>query len=125
VTESVVDEIAPSKLAQSKLVLELDSTIAPTDVLVGSVVLVSVNYDGASNDDPDLDLGGVVLPLIYTVTQPDGSKIIRRTFDLVVPRRLSFQPELPGKHLVRLGEAFHNRTWGSVIIEVLGGQTGV
>jgi hypothetical protein len=110
-SEGIVDEIAPDTLAQKRLTLSVDSERP----LVGSIVLVSVDYTGA---EPE----GIVLPLIYSVTQPDGTNLVRRLMKIAGPRRLSFQPELPGRHFVRLGEAFHNRWWGSVYVDVEGGS---
>lgn len=114
-----LDKIAPSYVGEQRLKLALrDLNVKPR---VGLVLILTVDYS-----DTALEVGGdqvgVVLPLIYTVTQPDGSKLVERLFELVPPSVVDFVPEVSGNHLVRIGEAFHNRWWGSTILTVVGDE---
>lgn len=108
-SDSVIDEISPSTLAQPNIGLSL----APQRLYVGQAILVDVDFTLVGEV-------GIVFPLVYTVTQPDGSKLIRELLKLLLPKRLVFQPEVAGRHLVRLGEAFHNLNWGAVEVTILG-----
>lgn len=106
-----LNKIAPAYLGEQRLTLALrDLGIRPR---VGLVLVLTIDYSAC---DPE----GVVLPLIYTVTQPDGTKLTRRLYKLVPPAVVDFVPEVSGTHLVRIGEAFHNRWWGSLQVPVIG-----
>jgi hypothetical protein len=114
-----IEKIAPAYIGEQRLRLALrDLNVRPR---VGLVLVLTVDYS-----DTAIELGGepvgVVLPLIYTVTQPDGSKLVERIYERVPPTVLDFVPELSGRHMVRIGEAFHNRWWGSTFITVVGDQ---
>jgi len=114
-----VDKIAPAYVGDQRLTLALrDADIKPR---VGLVLVLTVDYSNTALE-PGGDQVGVLLPLVYTVTQPDGTKLVERLFELVPPSVVDFVPEVSGNHLVRIGEAFHNRWWGSLLITVVGDQ---
>jgi hypothetical protein len=106
-----IDDIAPDYVGAKRLKLALsDLSQVPR---VGDVVILTVDYASA---EPE----GVVVPLAYTVTQPDGSKLERRVYARRPPPRVDFVPETSGTHLVRIGEVHHNRWWGSLQVTVIG-----
>jgi hypothetical protein len=108
-----INKIAPSFIGEQRLTLALrDLNVKPR---VGLVLVLVVDYGAC---EPE----GVVLPLVYTVTQPDGTKLVERLFELVPPTVVDFVPEVSGQHMVRIGEAFHNRWWGDTFITVVGDQ---
>jgi len=56
------------------------------------------------------------------VSQPDGTKLVSRVYKRLPPAVVDFVPEGSGSHVVRIGEAFHNRWWGSLQVDVLGDE---
>lgn len=110
----VVDEVSPVTYGQDLIRIAL----APSSPLVRAFepCLVDVDYS--------LTLPvGVVLPLVLTVTQSAGvATFQRRVYRHLVPSQISFSPREGGPCLVRLGEAHHNRWFGSLAIDVAGAR---
>lgn len=112
---SLVDEISPRTMGENRIALALDADLAQEPaLLVFQPIIVTVDYSAC---DPE----GVVLPLEFTVTGPSGkATFLRKYFRRTVPAELTFTPTEGGTHLVRLAECFHNRWWGSLLIDVAG-----
>lgn len=109
---AVVDEVSPVIYGQDLIRLTL-SQQTPTVRAFGACLL-DVDYS--------LTLpSGVVLPLEFTVSSSSGASTYqRRVFRRLSPSQISFVPREGGPHLVRLGEAHHNRWFGSLLIDVDG-----
>lgn len=87
-------------------------------VEVGQPVLLTVDYQNAEIEEGSGE--GVVLPLIFRVIEPDGSQLLERAFSTTAPATLEFEPKQRGRHLVRLGEQFHQRWFGFLVVTVVG-----
>ena len=109
--ERFVDIIAPDSVGVVRIDLEL-STETPIARENDSVFVVP-SY---ARTVPE----GVVLPLIYTVTDPEGNRLVERRYIRKAPSLLEFVPNRGGRFLVRIGELFHNRWFGSLVVEVVG-----
>jgi hypothetical protein len=109
---SFLEEICPSYVGEDRLRLTLAD---PDDLLIAfRPVLVSVDYDRALPE-------GVMLPLELTITAPSEVNNVRVVYARYAPPgQLAFTPREGGSHLVRLAELFHNRWWGSLVLEISG-----
>lgn len=109
---SVADEISPKTLGEDRIDLTL-SNDTPSPIVFANVSIL-VNYDRC---DPN----GTVLPLVFTVTGPSGKGTFQRRYSRRLrPSEISFRPTEGGTHLIRLAEMFHNRWFGSLVINVAG-----
>jgi hypothetical protein len=113
-TQSFVDIIAPDTIGSNLIVLSL-STDTPV-AREGQACLIDVDYSAC-------DPAGASLPLVLTFTGPDGIRLVHRVFTRAKPRTFEVEPIQGGPHLVRIGEMFHNRSWGSLVLTVEGGDT--
>lgn len=108
---SFLDDISPSYVGEDRLRLTLTD---PDDLLIAfHPVLISVDYSRALPE-------GVMLPLELTVTAPSEVNNVRTLFRRFAPNQIAFTPREGGSHLVRLAEMFHNRYWGSLVLEISG-----
>jgi hypothetical protein len=106
-----IDEMSPSYVGENRIRLTL---ARPDDPLVAfAAVLINVDYGKALPE-------GIELPLEFTVTSPTDVNNTRQVFERFPPTQLAFTPREGGSHLVRLGEIFHNRWWGSLVLEISG-----
>lgn len=112
---SLVDEISPRTMGEDRIVLTLDASLAALPaLLVFQPIILAVDYSACNPE-------GIVLPLEFTVTGPSGKATFqRRYFTRGAPAELTFTPTEGGSHLARLAECFHNRWWGSLLINVAG-----
>lgn len=108
-----IDLIAPASLGEDRIKLSLHPD-TPT-AREGETVLVVPDYSKCLPD-------GASMPLIYTVTGPDGTVIEDRAFTRFPPAVIDFTPTRGGPHLVRLGEEFHNRWFGALVVNVDGDE---
>lgn len=106
-----IEQLSPSYIADQRLVLQLPAGAA--EPRAGTSVLVDVDYAGALPE-------GVELPLILDVRGPSSASTQRRVFRRVAPASVVFTPREGGAHYVVLREAFHNRWWGSLRLDVEG-----
>jgi hypothetical protein len=114
---SIVDEISPRYYGEDRIKLTLHSDTSSPQVF--QPVIVLVDY---SECDPE----GVVLPLEFTLTGQSGpSTASRRVFRKVRPTEITFRPVEGGSTLVRVAELYHNRWWGSLVIDVAGDPLAV
>ncbi len=111
--ETFTESIAPDYVGEDRINLKISSEV--TEAREGEPVLVVPDYSDCLPD-------GASLPLVYTVTDPDGTKIEEKIFTRVKPGILEFTPTRGGKHLVRIGEKFHNRWFGSLVVDVVGDE---
>lgn len=109
---AVVDEISPSTYGEDRIDLTLSQATPAPRAFEG--VIVNVGYDRCAPE-------GVVLPLELTIVGPSGAATYqRRVFRRFAPQDIAFTPREGGQHLVRLGEAHHNRWFGSLELNVEG-----
>lgn len=106
-----IDEIAPRYVREKKLDLSLEPKADPPRAF--NPILVQISYERTLPAD-------VSLPLIFEVQGPSPSSYRRTDYTRHRPRQLIFTPREGGRHLVILREAFHNRHWGSLAIDVAG-----
>jgi hypothetical protein len=108
---SFLDDICPSYVGEDRLRLTLSD---PNELLVAfRPVLVTIDYDRALPE-------GVMLPLEFTVTAPSEVNSTRMIFRRFAPNQLAFTPREGGSFLIRLSETFHNKWWGSLVLEIAG-----
>jgi hypothetical protein len=108
---SFLDDICPSYVGEDRLRLTLAD---PNDPLTAfRAVLIDVDYSRALPD-------GVMLPLEFTVAAPSEVNNTRMLFRRFAPRQIAFTPREGGSFLVRLGELYHNKWWGSLVLEIAG-----
>ena len=108
---SFLDDISPRTYGEDRIRLSLADADQPLIAFRG--IRIAVDY---SRTLPE----GVVLPLIFTVTAPSEAYHQMNTFRRLVPKELSFVPREGGSHLVRLGEAHHNRWFGALVLDITG-----
>jgi hypothetical protein len=106
-----LDDICPSYVGDNRLRLTLAD---PDDPLIAfRPVLVNVDYSRALPE-------GVMLPLALTVTAPSEVNAVRMVFRRFAPGQVAFTPREGGSFLVRMGELFHNKWWGSLVLDIAG-----
>lgn len=114
--QTVEQNLSDEELGAKRIKLTLaPETPVPTQ---GTPVLVLCDYSAADAR------GGVVLPLSLQIVDPDGQTIVYREFSRMAPISLELNATRPGVHLVRLGELFHNRWFGSLQVSVRGEDEG-
>lgn len=106
-----IDEICPDFVGEALLKLSLIAGDPPPRT--GEIVRLNVDYSATLST-------GVVLPLVLSVTQPDGAKVRKYVYKRFAPSTVDFVPEASGVHLVRFGEAFHNLWFGYLEVDVAG-----
>lgn len=110
---ALIDDISPSYAGEDRLVLALDSdSLEPA---AGAAVNITVDYSAC---DPE----GTQLPLQLVVSGPVPGLYKRRLIRRTRPTRVSFFPVAGGEYLVLLGEVFHNRWHGTLVVQVAGDQ---
>lgn len=103
-----IDDLCPADIRAKKLTLTAASKTTPRAF---KPIAVQIDYSGAGT-------AGVELPLIMEVRGPSSSSYVRREFRYQRPVQLVFTPREGGQHCVMLREAFHNRWWGSLKVDV-------
>jgi hypothetical protein len=108
---SFLDDICPSYVGEDRLRLTLAD---PNDPLIAfRAVLIDVDYSRALPE-------GVMLPLEMSVTAPTEANSKITLFRRFAPRQLAFTPREGGSFLIRLGELYHNKWWGSLVLDIAG-----
>lgn len=108
---SFLDEICPDYVGAERVRLTLTD---PHDLLIAfRPVLISVDYELTLPES-------VMLPLEFTVTAPSEVNSLRTLYRRFAPTQLAFTPREGGSHLVRLAEVFHNKYWGSLVLDISG-----
>lgn len=104
------EELSPNYVRERRIELALAPLETPMAL---RPLLVTVSY---ARTLPE----GVVLPLIFEVQGPSPQSYQRREFLRTAPRSIIFTPREGGEHLVSLREAYHNKWWGSLTVQVAG-----
>jgi hypothetical protein len=111
--ESRIDVLSPATMGEDKISIGLDDR---SRVLAQQPITLRINYDRAD------EVGGVVLPLLFTV-QPefgDGAGYAEKLCDRFLPQTITFTVLEPGSYLVSLRETSHNRWQGRLRLDVSG-----
>ena len=108
---SFIDEVSPSYYGEDRIKLSLADPNATLRAF--APVILTVDY---SRTKPE----GVVLPLEFSVTAPTAENSTRMVFRRSAPTSLVFTPREGGQHMIRLAEQFHDRWWGSLLLEISG-----
>jgi hypothetical protein len=111
----MVDAISPMEMDTKRLRVTLAS---PGVKRTSDAIRVLFDYRGAG-------ITGVQLPIELTILPATGTDEVRihKVFRRVAPDEYTFRVNLAGKYLVTLKETFHNRYWGSLVVEVEGDRT--
>lgn len=117
-------EIAmPDYVGAKAIVVQLSSaTPAPTE---GQVFVVEFDFSRAETEpstDNSPTAEGPALPLVVQLIAPSGRISSERVLDLVVPDSADFIADEGGAHLVRIAERYHNRWFGSLVVDVVGSR---
>lgn len=111
---AVVDEISPSTCGEDRIGLTLSQSTPKPTAFEG--VVIEIDYDRCAPE-------GVMLPLELVIVGPSGvATYQRRVFRRFAPIDVAFRPREGGPHLVRLGEAHHNRWYGALTLDVAGNR---
>ncbi|HZL96816.1 MAG TPA: hypothetical protein VFB99_24385 [Vicinamibacterales bacterium] len=106
------DEICPAYVGEDRIRVSLsEDTLAPSAF---AAVDVAIDYSAADVD------GGVQLPIEITVTAPNPTGFVRKTYRSNRPTLFTFKPREGGDHLVRVREVAHNRWFGVLRVSVAG-----
>lgn len=106
-----LDEISPDYIGAERLALSLSTATSSPKAFDGVEVLV--DYSACLPD-------GVVPPLLFSVLPPTRKNYEERIIRRHAPSSLLFVPREGGVHLVRLGELFHHRWFGTLEVTVQG-----
>jgi len=113
---SLLDEISPRYYGEDRFRLTLTD---PDQALVAfGAVLISADYSAALPQ-------GIMLPLEFTVTAPSSGNSTRKVFGRFPPTQLAFTPREGGSHLIRLAELYHNKWFGTLVVEIAGDRVRV
>lgn len=116
-----VDQPFPEYVGGEAIRLTLSE--ANPNPVAGELVVLTVDYGQAEIEEGTGE--GVVKPLDFRVFAPDGSVVTHRTFSLTLPRTVEFEATAgPGSYMARLGELFHDRWWGALVVRVAGELEG-
>ena len=107
----VIDDLSPRYYGEDRLRLTLRGANVPLIAFLG--IVIDVDYSRALPE-------GVVLPLVFTVTAPSEANSRSTTYRRLLPRELAFIPREGGSHLIRLGEQWHNRWFGALVLDISG-----
>jgi hypothetical protein len=108
---ALIDDISPSYYGEDRLRLTLND---PDQLLQAfTAILIDVDYSRCLPE-------GIVRPLEFTVTAPSSVNSVRTVFRRLTPPQLAFTPREGGSHLIRLAEQFHNRWFGTLVLEISG-----
>lgn len=108
---TLIDDLSPRSYGEDRIRLTLRE---PDQALVAfRGILIDVDY---SRTLPE----GVLLPLIFSVTAPSESGSYATTYRRLAPKELAFTPREGGSHLIRLGERYHNRWFGTLVLDIAG-----
>lgn len=106
------DEICPAYIGEDRIRVSLsEDTLAPRAF---AAVDITIDYTAADTD------GGVVLPIEITVTAPNPTGFVKKTYRANRPTLFTFKPREGGDHLVRVREVAHNRWFGVLTVNVAG-----
>lgn len=108
---SLLDEICPSYVGEDRLRLTLADAHDP--LIAFRPVLINVDYSRALPE-------GIMLPLELTVTAPSEVNSTRMLFRRFAPQQVAFTPREGGSFLVRVAELFHNKWWGTLVLDING-----
>ncbi len=108
---TLLDDISPRYYGEDRFRL----TLADPDqrLIAFGAVLVAVDYAGALPE-------GIALPLEFTVTAPSSVHSTRKLYRRFAPNELAFVPHEGGSFLVRIGELYHNKWFGTLALEIAG-----
>ena len=111
---AIPEQVCPDEIGQKLIRVTVADPDAP--VRAHQPITLLIDY---SKCDP----AGVVLPLTIQVSSGASSPSYRReVFRRAPPPSFTFTPREGGKHLVRVGEVYHNRWWGSLSLDVAGAR---
>lgn len=117
-----IDVAMPDYLGARALTVALSGdTPRPTQ---GEPFIVDFGYEDASTQGAGQPAPeGVVLPLILQLIAPSGRIVFERVFEDVEPDSADMIADEGGLHLVRIVERYHNRWFGSLVVDVEGDRS--
>jgi hypothetical protein len=107
-----IDEICPAYVGENRITITLAAEQNPRAF---SPVRLLLDFSKCEEE------GGIVPPLEVYVGAPSPAQCEARTISSTSPpTEISFVPKQGGPHIVTVREVFHNRWWGSVVVQVTG-----
>lgn len=117
---SVQDELNPSYGEEARITVSLLNPLAEVRERRPCPLRISTIRDGVDVCAPY----GLQLPIEIIVTgprgEPDFTRVVHRRR---VPRSFTFTAKSPGRHMIVVREAAHNRWFGSLSVDVIGDRT--
>jgi hypothetical protein len=111
---AIAERVAPDEIGQKMI----DVTLADADamLLAHRPISLAISYARCAPT-------GVMLPIVITVSSGSSQASYRRSvFARVAPDSYTFTPREGGPHVIRVAEAFHNRWWGALKVDVGGAR---